>query len=416
MRTQRRAPTLFLLAAALMFAGACDDDGGGITEPITDLEPPSIVLSYAPADSRVDHEVTLGFTVTDDLALELVTVDWGVPGEPVESIPLEGTRVSLSCAHMFAGAGQFTIVLRVRDASGREATVTHDILVTQAPPQAPVDVTVTVNRTTATITWKPGAWATGQEVVVSRMDAPEPDRIQEVENGTIASMFFPGLTWDASYTVVVSGFNTEGRAESAAVGFETPAPDPPILDRFSAAAANPACLILEWTPASAAENYRVALTGDTEADSFEEVFGGMKSAAVFCVTTHPIVDGMTYEAQVFAVLGGKEYGSNALAYTVDLDPVYSATGTWTGEYATMGGPRSITLVLDDADGQVSGTWLGVDLGSGEVSGTRLWGYLELTLSNGEWDIPFTGEITDADTIEANLDFGWFVLAVTMTRD
>ncbi len=415
MRTRQRAPIPFLLAAALLFAGGCEDDGSGVTDPVTDVEPPSIEITSAPAEGRADFEMVLQFTVTDDLALEVVTVDWGVPGEPPETIPVAGKNASLSCTHTFAAAGQFTIVLRVVDASGRETMLMHDVSVMKAPPDAPVAVAVAVNRINAVITWTPGAWATRQEVALSRTDATEPDRVQEFEDRRLASFIFTWLSWDADYEVVVTAINDEGRTESAPVAFRTPAPDPPALTRFSARAADPTCLVVDWTLAAAADNYRVAIRGDTEADSFEEVFGGTVSEAEFCAAAYPLADGMTYVAQVFAVLAGKQYGSNELAYALDLDPVFPAGDVWTGEYESPNGMHPITLVLNDADGAISGSWESFDLGNGTVSGTRTWGYLELTLHNDSWGIPFTGEFTSDDTIAGSMDLGWFILPVTLTR-
>ena len=416
MRTQRTAPIPFLLAAALLFAGGCDDDGSGVTDPNLDMEPPSIAITSAPAEGRADFEILLQFTVADDRALDLVTVDWGVPGEPLESIPVEGQNASLSCTHTFAVAGQFTIVLRVRDASGRETMLMHDVAVTKAPPDAPVAVAVAVNRINAVVTWTPAAWATRQEIALSRTDATEPDRVQAFEDRRLASFIFTWLSWDADYEVVVTAINDEGRTESAPVVFRTPALDPPALTRFSARAADPTCIVVDWTLAAAADNYRVAIRGDTEADSFEEVFGGTVSEAEFCAAAYPLTDEMTYVAQVFAVLAGKQYGSNELTYVVDLDPVvYTASGAWTGEYETANGLHPITLVLDDADGAISGSWESFDLGNGTVSGTRTWGQLKLKLHDVMWYIPFTGEFTGDDTITGSMDVGWFIIPVTLTR-
>lgn len=425
MRTQRTAPIPFLLAAAVLFAGGCDDDGSGVTDPILDVEPPSIAITSAPAESRPDFEMVLQFTVTDDWALEVVTVDWGVPGEPLETIPVEGKNASLSCTHTFAATGQYTIVLRVRDASGRETMLMHDVSVTKAPPDAPVAVAVAVNRVNAVITWTPGAWATRQEVTLSRTDASEPDRVQPFQDRRLASFIFTGLSWDADYEVVVTAINDEGRTESAPVAFRTPALDPPALTRFSARAEDPTCLVVDWTLAAAADNYRVAIRGNTEADSFDEVFGSTVSEAEFCAAAYPLTDEMTYVAQVFAVLAGKQYGSNLLAYAVDLDPVYSATESWTATWLSPAGESEILrLYLQEEDGVITGTWE-CDIFMAEpsyVSGTRTWAAIDLTLHftcSGVGYCPpnsLVGVFTDADTIEAQLDVGFFDLPLTLRRD
>ena len=110
---------------------------------------------------------------------------------------MEGKNVSLSCSRTFAEAGQFAIVLRVRDASGREAMLMHDVSVTEAPPDGPVDVAVAVTRISAVITWTPGAWSTRQEVALSRTDASEPDRSPSAWCWTRTTVPCPGRgrTW-----------------------------------------------------------------------------------------------------------------------------------------------------------------------------------------------------------------------------
>jgi hypothetical protein len=426
MLTQRRSPIPFLLTAALLFTGACED-GNGVTDPTTDVEPPSLVLTSAPDESRADHEVALEFTVTDDRSLAVMTIDWGAPGDTVDTIPLEGKSYSGSCVHTFSAVGEYTIVVRARDTSGRVSMVMHEVSITPPPPGAPLDVRVEVNVTKVRIRWTPGTWAAGHEIVVARTDAPEAERVQRIEDSRTVVIDFTALSWDASYTVVVSAVNTEGRAESAPIAFHTMAPNPPSLTRFSAAAANPTCLVLKWSPAPA-ESYRVSITGDAEADSFERTFPFPRQDALFCATDYPIVDGMMYTAQVFSVIGAKEYGSHPVVFTVDFEPVYSASGSWTATWPDPeGGDEGLRLHLDDADGQITGTWehSGFFIADpGHVSGKRTWAALELTLyfacddpaagtctPNSLW-----GEFTDADTIDASLDTPWYPPPFTLTRD
>lgn len=427
MGTQRILRFSHLLMVALLFAGACDEDGDSVTGPISDTEWPSLALTSAPDESRAEHEVALEFTVTDDVALDMVTVDWGVPGDPLETIPLEGKSFSGTCVHSFSATGQFTIVLQVRDESGRVSTATHEISITAPPPGAPIDIAVTVMGTTASIRWTPGDWASSQQVVVSRLDEPEPIRTREIADGAISSVLFTDLVRDASYEVTVTAINPLGRETSAPVLFQTPPPTPSSLTRFSAAAADPTCLVLEWTPGSPAENHRIAITGDTEADSFEEIVPWTVSEAELCLGAYPIVDGMTYTAQVFSVLGDREYGSNALAYTVDFNPVvYPATGSWTGTWLSPTGESDVILRLhlQDAEGVITGSWES-DFFTAEpsfVAGTRTSMAIDLTLHFGCEGLgscppnPLVGEFTDADTIEAYLDVTFLLMPLTLKRD
>jgi hypothetical protein len=411
---------------ALLFTGACDDEENSITGPPADTEWPSVVVTSAPAESRADHEVALEFTVTDDVALSMVTVNWGAPDDPVEMIPVEGKSFSGTCVHTFSATGRFTIVVQVRDTSGRVSTVRHDISITAPPPEAPLNVAVEVANTRAVITWTPGTWAAGHEIAVNRIDSPEPIRVQTVADGGLASWIVTGLAWDASYTVTVSALNAAGKAESSAVGFQTPPPNPAKLTRFGPVAADPTCLVLEWSLGAAAENYRVELRGDTDGDSFDVLVSNADSEAEFCANAYPIVDGMTYTAQVFSVLGDKEYGSNTLEYTVVFNPpAYWATGSWTATWVNAAGETEIlSLQLEDDDGVITGSWE-CDIFTSEpsfVTGTRTWAVIDLTLHfvcDGVGYCPpnpLVGEFRDADTIEAQLGTGWFDLPLTLTRD
>jgi len=427
MGTQRILRFPHLLMVFLLFAGACDEDGNGVTGPISDTEWPTLALTSAPDESRAEHEVALEFTVTDDVALDMVTVNWGAPGDPVETIPVEGKSFSGTCVHSFSATGHFTIVLQVRDESGHVSTATHEISITAPPPGAPIDIAVTVKGARATIRWTPGAWASSHEVAVSRLDASEPVQTRAVADGEISSVVFTDLARDASYEVTVAAINPLGRETTAPVKFQTPPPSPSSLTRFSSAAADPTCLVLEWTPGSPAENHRIAITGDTGADSFEEIVPWTVSEAELCLGAYPIVDGMTYTAQLFSVLGGKEYGSNTLEYTVDFNPVvYPATGSWTGTWLNPAGESEVLLRLhlQDADGVITGPWES-DFFTAEpafVTGTRTSMAIDLTLhfvcEGAEYCPPnsLIGEFTDADTIEAQLDVTWFDLPLTLKRD
>ena len=426
MGTQRRIRLSCLLTVALLFTAACDDDGNDVTGPVADTDWPSVTITSVPDASRADHEVALEFTVSDDVALDLVTVNWGVPGEPLETIPLDGKIFSGTCVHSFSTVGQFKIVLQVLDESGRMSMASHEISITPPPPAAPTDVAVEVNGVRAIVTWTPGAWATSQELTLTRLDQPEPVQTRSFSDGLLASFIFTDLSRDASYTIAVSAVNSLGREDSEPVPFQTPPPVPSTLTRFSATAANPTCLALEWTLGSPADETRVAITGDTEADSFEERYAWTVSEAELCAAVHPIVDGMTYTAQIFSVIGGKEYGSNTLEYTVDFNPPSAwANGSWTATWLSPEGENEILrMQLEDADGVITGSWES-DFFVSEpafVTGTRTGAAIDLTLHflcDGVGYCPpnsLVGEFTDADTIEALLDVTWLDLPLTIRRD
>ena len=193
--------------------------------------------------------------------------------------------------------------------------------------------------------------------------------------------------------------NAVGRAESAPVTFQVPTPEPPLLNRFSSAAGDPTCLVVEWEavgPAAAA------------------------TQAEFCADTYPITDGMTYTARVFALLGGAELASDPLEFTVDFDPVDDANGVWNGEWSnSFGIPSEITLEMVDTDGVISGTWAmasaGGYAGSESLSGTRTGGHLELSLENGDWDPPLSGDFIGPDLIEASVNFGLAMESMVLRR-
>ena len=260
---------------------------------------------------------------------------------------------------------------------------------------------------------------------MSRLDAAEPDRVQVLGDNGTASFLLTDLAWDASYSVVVATSNPAGRAVSAPVEFQVRAPEPPVLTRFSAIAADPTCLLLAWDPAEAAENYRIVVTGDAAGDSFEELLPAAATEVELCAATYPIVDGMTYAAQVVALVGGREYGSNSLEYTVDLDPSFTASGAWSGSWQNpvTGVSIRLDLQLDDAEGAITGQWAefapdGEPLGSGPVAGTRVWGAVELTFEDfgfPEITVTLTGEFIDEDTIEGLVGLGFFDVPITMLR-
>jgi hypothetical protein len=86
------------------------------------------------------------------------------------------------------------------------------------PPSAPTNVEVQVDGTSATVSWTPGANATGQTVTVSDVANVLPDEVEILNNNTTSSVQFDNLA-AATYTAVVTASNTAGSANSAAETF-----------------------------------------------------------------------------------------------------------------------------------------------------------------------------------------------------
>lgn len=282
-------------------------------------------------------------------------------------------------------------------------------------PAAPTDISVTVHDNSVWVRWTPGDKAWTQDVVLSSADGLEPDRIKEltyVNNGTNHASF-ADLTWGASYSIVVAAVNEAGRAQSAPTNFEIPIPEAPVLKWFSATR-DPTCLSVEWTASEQAKGYRVEVTGATESTSFEEGVYPLTDAA-FCATSYPIVDGMTYTAQVFAIFDGLELESATREFTVDFDPEYSLTGVWRGGSWVFEQYWPLTVHLVDVDGDISGTWTDWR-SSGSVTGTRIGGDLEFTFDGrGEYDGHLSGDLTGPDRIEGMIWPG-LVYTVRLERD
>jgi hypothetical protein len=285
----------------------------------------------------------------------------------------------------------------------------------------------------AVVYWTPGEAATSQQVVVSHAGGLEPDRVASFADGVTRTASFPALSWDASYEAVVVAENGSGRAESAPVRFETQMPEPPVLTHFSTPAwtdhwyggggnPDPTCLFVEWTPTLFSLEYRVVLSGLPEGDSFESRIDNGARTEMFCAADYPIVDGTTYEAQVFAVGGSAEIGSEIRQTTTDFDPEYAATGTWSGVCGAAGFIEScdMTLELVDTDGVVTGAWTGTCSRSGSdagpLSGTRTDWRVDMTIQDaGAYDVYFSGVFYTADRIEAYYGYGLFRQLCTVDR-
>lgn len=210
-------------------------------------------------------------------------------------------------------------------------TACNDDPLFEIPPDAPTDVAVAVQGTSATVTWTPGAGATSQEVRMSPIVAVpasagtallvEDDHVQTFNDNTTSSALFENLTEGTSYSTTVTAINGSSRTSSEAqTVIISPPVNAPVLTTF-ALEVDPLGFAVAWTPtAEASENYRVVLTGDDGEDPISDLFPSSATDAFFDVETYPIVDGVTYTAQVFAVNGTEEVGSNTLQLTADFFP------------------------------------------------------------------------------------------------
>lgn len=418
----RRAVPLVLLSGVFLFA-ACDGDDAP-TGPAADAAPPEVSITVASDAGVVETDVTLEWIASDDVGLASVAVSWATTGLR-QTFRATGREDSGSLTHRYEGPGEFTIAVTATDGAGKTASATHAIAVVRPPPSAPRALEVAVDGNALTVGWEPGAWTTNQEVVVSRPDGLEVERVHTFANRHAHETVVQGLAWETSYEVRVVAANESGRAESAPVAVRTQAPIPPFLYRLSAATDDPTCLVVVWgLGPHEADAYDVVFTGGSEAESFDErVSGGggpdswpwdREVEARFCAPDHPVVDGATYTAQVFAVYGDQAYGSNVREWAVDFFPVYTAAGTWSAisrlpdvNVPSALGPwyiyTSHTLELVEVDGAITGTWTtfdaaGVPVGTGPVTGTRAANAVELTLLDPDaigdpaWtDVEFWGE-------------------------
>ena len=210
-------------------------------------------------------------------------------------------------------------------------TACNDDPLFEIPPDAPTDVSVAVQGTSATVSWTPGAGATSQEVRMSPI-VPVPasagtallvedDHVQTFADNTTSSALFENLTEGTSYSTTVTAINGSSRTSSdPIIAVISPPANAPVLTAF-ALGVDPLGFNLEWTPtATPSENYRVVLTGDDGEDPIMDLFPSSATSAFMSPDVYPIVDGVTYTAQVFAVNGTEEIGSNTLTLSADLFP------------------------------------------------------------------------------------------------
>ena len=395
----RRVVPLVLLSGTFLFA-ACDG-GDAPTGPAAaaDAAPPEITITMSIDEGVAEREVTLAWVASDDVGLASVSVSWSATGLR-QTIRATGREDSGSFSHRYEGPGEFTIAVTATDGAGKTASATRAFAVLRPPPSAPGGLDVAVQGNTLTVSWEPGAWATSQDVVVSRLDGQETERVRAFTDRFTQEAVLEDLAWEASYEVRVVAENESGRAESPPVGFRVEAPIPPFLSRFSAATDDSTCLVAWWDPGpDAADAYDLVVTGGSEAESFTERVS--PGEARLCATDVPIVDGGTYAAQVIAVYGAKAYGSNVRDWTVDFSPVYAVTGTWSAEFRSMSwdDPREVlygawTLELVEADGGITGT-LTVTNGAGgtsdpiPVTGTQVGKTVELDVQENGPDYDYT---------------------------
>jgi hypothetical protein len=424
-----------------MLVAACDGDDPP-TAPAVELDrtAPEITITAAPDAGLATHDVTLEWSATDDVSLASVSISWGVPASR-EEIDASGHSDSGSFTYTYESLGTFRVFLAARDDAGNTATAEHEIVIGRPAPSPPERLIVTTEGNTATISWDPGAWATDYEVTVSRLDGSEPDRVLPRDAVRPREVRVPDLSWEESYEARVAALNSLGQAETDPVAFAVLAPVPPFLDRFSAAADSAFCLEVAWSLGpDVAESYEVVVTGGSAAESFSSQrplgewyswtpVAGFSLKGQFCSPEYPVVDGMTYTAQVFAVFGDRSFGSQPRNWTVDFDPIYSATGTWVGVYTHRVfdlEPRGwwtgrYTLELVEVEGSITGTWAwssssGQTSGPGPVTGSRDSTTVELTLElDGSWNTSIAGSFAGGDGLVATAFSGLLPLDVFFQR-
>ena len=274
-------------------------------------------------------------------------------------------------------------------------------------PTSPTDVLIRVQANSALVSWTPGDGASTQDVVLSSADGREPDRIEELTYVTTGTNHasFEHLTWGASYRLVVAALNEAGRTESAPTGFEVPLPEAPVLNWFSASR-DPTCLVVEWTAAAWVKRYRVILSAESEAASFEKPVSWTRTEVEVCAAQYPIVDGMIYEARVVGEFDGLELESNSREFTVDFGPEYSVSGVWRGGSTVFDQYWPLTLDLVEVEGEISGSWTDW-LSTGRVEGRRLGLELELIFDGREYmgreyDSHLSGYMAGPDRIEGTV--------------
>lgn len=149
----------------------------------------------------------------------------------------------------------------------------------------------------------------------------EDDRVQTFADNTTNSALFENLTEGTSYSTTVTAINGSSRTSSEAqTVIISPPVNAPILTTF-ALGVDPLGFELEWVAVEPApENYRVVLTGNDGEDPISDLFPSATTSAFLSPDDYPFVEGVTYTAQVFAVNGTEEVGSNTLQLTADFFP------------------------------------------------------------------------------------------------
>ena len=167
-------------------------------------------------------------------------------------------------------------------------TACNDDPLFEIPPDAPTDVTVAVQGTSANVSWTPGAGATSQEVRVSPVDVQDQDIVQTIADNTTNTALFEGLIEGWDYTATVTAINAGASTSSDAVPFAISAAVlGPELTTFRALELDPTSLLVVWTPAPVAENYAVGLVPDDGGTVIVDTFPGEVGIEVLTATFSP---------------------------------------------------------------------------------------------------------------------------------
>lgn len=126
--TKRRG--LLRIILMLVLLAACGDGASDVDAP------PTIEITMEPEDGLVGTATTIGFAVTDDRGLQVVSVGWGTFGAPVEIFRPSDRTFAATRSHTYAEAGVYAVSVQATDTSGRMNAVSRSVTIQSAPAAA----------------------------------------------------------------------------------------------------------------------------------------------------------------------------------------------------------------------------------------------------------------------------------------